>query len=126
MNKYGQAAVRAIRVYATAELSPEQAWEGATVELFGAGTSGQRKGCPRGAFLGLCEDGYVAGIAHGSYTLSRKNKDYAIRALAILRESPGFAADPEGLWRRVQGGVQKQHNSQMDVVIALWNAGLIS
>jgi len=79
MNKYGQAAVRAVRLINIGSISsPVDAWERATSEIFGKGTSSQKKGCPRGAFLGLCEDGKVLGIPPGKYTSSTKNKSYAI------------------------------------------------
>jgi len=39
------------------------------------------KGCPRGAFLELCEAGMIKGIASGKYTRSKRNKEYAIDAV---------------------------------------------
>ena len=48
--------------------------------------SAQKKGCPRGAFLGLCEDGLVKGIPAGNYTVSKDNKAYAVRAAELLIE----------------------------------------
>jgi hypothetical protein len=46
--------------------------------------SAQKKGCPRGAFLGLCEEGLVKGIPAGNYTTSKDNKAYAVRAAELL------------------------------------------
>ena len=40
----------------------------------------------------------------------------------ILRENESRSNDPLALWKRVMGGVDKSHNSQMDVVIALWES----
>jgi len=126
MSKYAEAAIKAVALLkARLAGSPEQAWERATAELFGTRTSAQRKGCPRNAFLGLCEEGLIKGISAGCYTRSRANKRYALIAVRILREAPALANDRGQLWQKVIGGQQKVHNSQMDVVIALWRAGLI-
>ena len=126
MNDYGRAAVRAVELY-TGGLarSPQEAWMRATAEFFGWGTTSQNKGCPRGAFLGLCEEGLIKGMPRGSYTRSAKNKKYALNAVAVLRQAPTLAADPIGLWRVVMRGETKVHNHQMDVVTSLWSTGLI-
>ena len=126
MGKYGTAAIEAVRIYEhrLAE-SPRAAWEQATSKMFGWGTSSQRKGCPRDAFLGLCEEGLVKGIESGDYTRSQKNKRYAVDAVAILQRHPSLAGNRNRLWSKVLADEHKKHNSQMDVVIALWNAGLI-
>jgi len=70
-------------------------------------------------------EGLVSGFPRGHYTQSRKNKDYAIRALSLLKQRKNLANDLEGLWRTVMKGEKKKHNSQMDVVVALWNNGLL-
>jgi len=126
MSKYGIAAVEAARLH-TRRLarSPQDAWEQASSKLFSKGTPGQRKGCPRNAFLGLCEEGLVKGIEPGDYTRSQKNKRYAVDAVAILQRRPSLAGNQNRLWSEVLADEHKKHNSQMDVVIALWNAGLI-
>ncbi len=126
MSKYGIAAVEAVGLYRQGESeSPEEAWEKATAKAFGAGTESQRKACPRGAFLGLCEEGLIEGIKPGQYTRSQKNKKYAINAIRALRKDPTLSNNLNALWNTVLGGASKQHNSQMDVVIALWNEKLI-
>lgn len=127
-NKYGIAAVRAAKLCleTAGSMSPQVAWETATIELFGIGTSSQRKGCPKGAFLGLCQEGYVAGIPRGEYSNSEKNRGYAVAAVELLSLEPRLVDDWKRLWERVLGGVVKQHNSQMHVVIALWQHGLLS
>ena len=125
-NKYGEAAIQATKLY-TSKLvnSPQDAWEQATKNIFGEGTSSQKKGCPKGAFLGLCEEGLVKGIPRGKFTNSTKNKDYAVLAVAILKNNTSLASDTSALWKSVLRGIEKQHNSQMDVVTALWNNGFI-
>jgi len=126
MSKYGKAAVEAVKSYTNgAAASPQDAWESATAKHFGLGTPSQQKGCPRNTFLGLCEAGLVAGVEPGSYTQSKKNKQYAVDAVAILKQRPSLLDDPKGLWATVLQGEPKKHNQQMDVVIALWKDGLI-
>jgi len=126
MGKYGEAAVKAVKLLVSGNVDrPKDAWEVATSEIFSKGTSSQRKGCPRNAFLGLCEEGKIKGIPPGNYTNSRKNKEYAIKAVQILQEIPALSSNPETLWNRVVERAYKAHNQQMDVVTQLWNNNLI-
>lgn len=125
MNKYGNAAVRAVKTYGPLAVSPREAWDKATTDIFGAGSSNQDKGCPRCAFLGLCEEGLLSRFPKGRYTQSIKNKEYALHALRLLRHRQDLTNDPDGLWRAVMNGKEKKHNSQMDVVVALWTSGLL-
>jgi hypothetical protein len=127
MDNYGVAAVLAART--RNGTSPRESWQHATRQLFPTLDS-QNKGCPKCAFLGLCEEGYVAGIPSGMYLTKANslNKQYAVAAVRELQRSPLMAAEvattPKELWRRVVGN-HKRHNSQMDVVLALWQSGLI-
>lgn len=82
------------------------------------------KGCPRGAFLGLCEEGLIKGIPCGSYTKSKKNKQYAIDAVEILKENLGKDLGKKELWYKITGN-KKSYNSQMDIVLELFNRGYI-
>lgn len=126
MGNYGAAAVLAVRMCQTDNLQdPCEAWIQAVNQVFPDSPSSRNKGCPRGAFLGLCEDGCVAGVQGGSFTRSKLNKQYALRAVHLLGEDPSLADDPAGLWKRVQGGVMKTPNGQMEVVTRLWTEGLI-
>ncbi|KQO18153.1 DUF6979 family protein [Paenibacillus sp. Leaf72] len=129
MNKYGVVAVHAARlILDDNNVKPVTAWNSAATNVFGEGTSQQKKGCPKNSFLGLCEEGLVNGIHKGKYTFTdgpQLNKQYAVRAVQILRSKPELIEDKSALWREVLNGVQKQHNSQMDVVLALWNSKLI-
>ncbi|MCX8118907.1 MAG: hypothetical protein N3G78_13390, partial [Desulfobacterota bacterium] len=54
-----------------------------------------------------------------------RNKQYALEAVNALRQKPELATDIMSLWKRVIRGGEKTHNSQMDVVIALWEKGWI-
>lgn len=124
MNSYGKAALDVVElINQKIEREPEKAWEIATIKIFGRGTAAQKKGCPKGAFLGLCEEGLVKGIPNGKYTNSEKNKGYAIRAVTLLRENPSLVHDPKALWTKV--AKELRHNAQMDVVLALWMHQLI-
>ena len=125
--KYAIAALNAVNLIKTGKTkSPVEAWEKATSELFGKGTSGQTKSCPRNVFLGLCEDGHVIGIEKGSYITYEKNKGYALEALRILENNPSFSDGPKELWELVVEGKDIVHNSQMDVVLALWRNGFLN
>lgn len=126
MAKYGKAAVQAVK-YLSEGLSsnPVDAWRRATQMVFPNSITAREKGCPRGAFLGLCEEGLIRGVRGGNYTKSKKNKIYAIKGVEILRENPALENDPKTLWQIVIEG-KKTHNQQMDVVIALWENNLFN
>jgi hypothetical protein len=127
VGRYGRAAVRATGFFHDSLVdSPQDAWEQATAEQFPDSTSSQEKGCPRGAFLGLCEEGLVRGIRSGHYTRSQKNKRYAVDAVALLQADPSLAHHEALLWSRAVAGENIAPNAQMDVVIALWDNGLIN
>ena len=54
------------------------------------------------------------------------NKAYALQAVKLLLMDPSRAGDgPRPLWQSVLAGVKKQPNAQMEVVLALWEKGLI-
>jgi hypothetical protein len=120
-SKYGQIAVDAA-LAASVGVSPVAAWDAVAARLFSGSPSAMRKNCPKSAFLGLAEAGQIVGISPGCYTRSKDNKRYAEAALQLLRADPTWAANAGALWIRIMAGTVKQHNSQMDVVIALWRA----
>ncbi len=122
MNTYGRAAVLATEM-AVYE-NPDLAWKSATNALF-LTEAARQKGCPKGAFLGLCEEGLVSGVKPGQYTRSKKNKAYALRAVVLLRNGAQPKNSKE-LWSLVMNNQTKAHNSQCDVVLALWHDNLIS
>jgi hypothetical protein len=126
MGCYGEAAVKAAKMLRDGEeASPVHAWACAVRKVFPDSQSSQKKGCPRGSFLGLCEEGKVQGVAPGNYTKSEKNKQYALAAVELLEREPTLMNDPKLLWKKVLDGVVKAHNHQMTVVAALWSAELI-
>jgi hypothetical protein len=128
MAKYGLAALRATELIRGSRcLAAPEAWVVATKEIFPGQPASQSKGCPRGAFLGLCESGFVVGVPVGRYTNAHLNKKYAIAAVQLLAVDSKLAARGEDeLWQRVMNGRTKRANSQMDVVLTLWTNGLIA
>ena len=127
MGKYGETAVEAVNLLNSGRAkSPRDAWDKAAAKIFSESLSisSQGKGCPRDAFLGLCEEGLVKGVAPGNYTSSEKNKEYAVKAVQILKNNPTSSYSQLALWKKVSGG-GISHNGQMDVVLSLWKNGLI-
>lgn len=103
-------------------IDPEYAWRSAAITVFPNSVENQKKGCPKSTFLGLAEAGHIVGIQPGKYTTSIDNKRYALSALRKLQTDPSLQDAPNDLWRHVLQGATKQHNGQMNVVIALWKA----
>ena len=128
MGTYGTAAVKSVEMVVSGETrSPKTAWRDVTNELF-ADTQYGPKSCPTGAFLGLCEEGLVKGISPGDYCDSEDNKDYAVAAVRVLGEKPELAGKKSALWKVAVARVRDDPvvpNSQMDVVVSLWDAGFI-
>lgn len=124
VNKYGQTAIMAVTLYANEKKEAKIAWGKASDEVFES-VSARDKSCPRNAFLGLCEEGLVKDILPNKYTRSIKNKEYALRAVELLKKEPRYKDNINELWVRIVGD-DKKHNSQMDVVIALYNEGLLN
>lgn len=100
----------------------------------GGNTLKKRKSCPNiGVHFWLCEAGEIDGVNNGDYMRSRlgrkKNKKYAIEAVKLLRSCPCLASDKKELWERAKENTcaveTLRHNNQLDVVLALFEAGLI-
>ncbi|HUD57775.1 MAG TPA: hypothetical protein VMR02_21280 [Terracidiphilus sp.] len=123
-NRYGEAALIATREGSSVGISPVARWESAMQRLYPSSSTARRKSCPRGAFLGLCEEGLVKGIPAGQYTASKDNKDYAVRAAELLAEGKQ-SWSVSALWQAVTSDPERAHNNQMDIVMALWKNGLI-
>ena len=104
---------------------PAAAWDMA-VSRFTRSISTRFTGCPRCVFLGLCGAGLIKGIAAGDYLgRTTKNARYAVTAVELLRENPAVARDTVAMWRMVTAGEAKKANGQMEIVVALWCAGMI-
>ncbi len=120
MSRYGEAAVKAERKRLPGKkLTPVEAWEWA-INQSSLSDSSKKKCCPKLAYVGLCESKKVVSSEKS------KNKRYAREAVRILRKTrPSSAA---ALWRQVTANLKCKgltHNGQMDVVLALKDAGYI-
>ncbi|WP_279048376.1 DUF6979 family protein [Cedecea davisae] len=125
MNKYALAARITVERNAqkmTPDMSVE--WQLTMNEIFPNQMSSRKKGCPRGAFLGLCEEGLIKGIPAGDYGLkpASVNKYYAVKAADLLLS--GEKLGSKSLWARVTDP-EKKHNSQMDIVLELHRHGYL-
>ena len=120
----------AVELCRVKNISPVSAWEEAIASETTSKNS-QKKSCPQSAFLGLCEDGHIEGIVPESYLKKKQdvaNKTYAIEAVRLLIEDSSQSSNLTALWCNVMqnvGDVGKRQNSQMAVVVALWNEGEI-
>ncbi len=122
-NNYGSIAVAVSKEGG----KPKEAWIRISKEVFDSKDS-QDKSCPRSTFLGLCEKGIVKGIKGGVYlknSSSNLNKRYALTAVNLLINNPTLSR--KELWRQVteELNIRIIHNSQMDVVLALWEKDMI-
>ena len=125
MSKYGETAILAVELVESGEAAdPDDGWERAARQIFPASQSLRDKGCPKGAFIGLCREGLVKGVDAGTYGRPSKNGKYAQDAARVLSENRFLCSQPNLLWKKV-AGPSKTENHQMDVVIALWQAGRI-
>ena len=122
-NKYGETAIVTLKRY-NADKILRTLWNTVAEELFDSRTS-QNKGCPRSTFLGLCEEGLVKGVSKGNYkSNSTINKNHGIEAVDFLKKNKIEFISSKDLWSKLNVS-GKSHNSQMDVVLALWYENLI-
>jgi hypothetical protein len=122
-NRYGDAAILAARQAASGG-NPIAQWEKSLEKLYPTSPVARQKSGPRGAFLGLCEEGLVKEIPAGDYSSSKDSKAYAVRAVALLTAAKQHWSK-SALWHEVTDGAGKQENGQIDIVLALWNNDLI-
>ena len=123
MNVYGKVTGLAMKKLDLG-CTPFDAWKKASAEVFPHSEESRNKGCPRGAFLGLCHTGLVKGVRKGSAE-SSKNGDYAILAVELIEKDPTLASgSASSFWERLETG--RSHNGQIDVVIALFIANRLA
>ncbi|MCS3770299.1 hypothetical protein HNP12_004436 [Aeromonas hydrophila] len=124
---YGLVAINATQLCKNEALTPCKAWELAAKKQF-SNVSAQIKSSPKSAFLGLCSEGLIRGIHQGRYSRSVRNRDYAVKAVRILQNEGDVLPSSTTLWNKVMATAEIKvlPNSQMDVVLALWGAGLIT
>lgn len=119
-NKYGEIAIQAVKEY---DGDARASWSQASKNFYFDKPYAASKGCPRTAFLGLCEEGLVKNIQKGNYLKANTtNKKYAIAALKLLRACEDNYTSIE-LWKAIKA--KTKHNNQMDVVIALYRVGYL-
>jgi hypothetical protein len=123
-NKFGEAALIAARLEVPTQVTAAQRWDTAVRQLYPDKPYMQKKSAPRAAFLGLCEAGAVKGISAGDPTPQNRNKEYAVKAVELLRA--GTHRTIPSLWTAVAEGDEAPHAAQLDVVMALWKNGLIA
>jgi hypothetical protein len=79
--------------------------------------------CPKGAFLGLCEEGLLRDIPARRSTRSVKSRGFALKAIELLRTDHTLANERAELEHRVFG--DRTPNDEVAVVLALWVEGVI-
>lgn len=121
-SKYAEIALETVAA-ARKGINPIKAWKRAARKWYPNSPSSQRKCCPRCALLGLIEEKLIKGVKPGVYTRSKANKGYAVKAVKLLIKNPTLSERPLELWATVLAVENKQHNGQMDVVVALWKNG---
>ena len=126
---YGIVAVNAATLAIESKISPVDAWQQAVRKEYPDSKESQLKSCPKNTFLGLCSEGLVKNISKRNYTKSELNRWYAKNAVAILKTNKSEIFTPLELWRAALqasgAAINKTHNSQMNVVLALWDGGMV-
>jgi hypothetical protein len=98
-------------------------WDVAVRRLYPDKPYMQKKGAPKGAFLGLCAAGLVQGIRGDDSAVASRNGEFAVKAAELLQA--GTHRTVTALWATVTSGEDLPHGAQMDVVLALWKNGLL-
>jgi hypothetical protein len=126
MNQFVKAALNAVKICQEhAEMGPCKAWQQAIDELSDS-VEVRKKSCPRNTFLGLCSLGFIVGIDKKDYNdVDNMEREYARLAVERIRVNPDLSNSPRKLWEEI-GNVGKEEDSQMDIVVALWKAELIT
>ncbi len=127
MPPFGKVAVKAVQNYRSHRFpSPMGAWDAAIRDICTI-DSIEEKICSRSVFLGLCEAGMVRGIPGGTYLKTKPgekspNKIFATSAAQLIAGEPGLVRNKSRLRELL---TDSGRNAQIDVVIALWESGLI-
>ena len=132
MTQFSEVAIQVVKKFqcGNSQLDPVTEWDAIANQIIQSQSSVE-KGCPKDAFLGLCDSGCVIGILARDYTKSTKNKKYAIQGIILIRKKPSLSTtySPQELWEEVMTSLNmdknKAHNGQMNIVLDLWNHGYI-
>lgn len=122
-NKYGEIAVATALVCQRNRSDIRDEWGKQAMYAFEGQPTSQKKGCPKSAFLALCEAGFIKGISKGNYGAPKESKNgyYAIAAAkALLVDS---SLSKKALWNIAREGIVKpaiNENNQIEVIIALY------
>lgn len=131
MTQFSEVAIQVVKKFqcGNSQLDPVTEWDAIANQIIQSQSSVE-KGCPKDAFLGLCDSGCVTGIPAGNYTKSTENKKYTIQGIILIRKRPSLSTySPQALWEEVMTSLNmdknKTHNGQMNIVLDLWNHGYI-
>ena len=100
------------------------AWQNSAAQLASSPHS-RDKGCPRSAFVGLANGGYLRGVSGRAEQLS-KNATYALVAKELYDERPEYLEQRAAWWAAVSQRCGTQRSSQngvLDVVAGLIQVG---
>lgn len=125
---YKKVAINAAKVAKDYQISPVKTWKFFAENEYEYSPTSQEKPCPKNTFLGLCQEGKLKGIPAEDYTASKNNRHYGLTAITILKNSSGKIYTASELWKEVmmhETDHNKRANSQMEVVLGLWEEGLI-
>jgi hypothetical protein len=104
---YGETAVEAVNLLVRKKAGmPAEAWRRA-VSGKRIRRPGQKSASAKGAFLGLCEEGYVRGIPPGDYSGAARHKAYAVKAAQFLTN--GHQPDKGALWASVVNRLKRDY-----------------
>ena len=129
MGKWGEVILRTLKIIKVKKDIPIiEAWKKSALEIFGQASKSRKRGCPRAAFLGLCEEGLIKGFPPGNYTNAIKNKEYALKAVELLKkEHHGInSAETLSIVLKDHLNLKKRLNAQMDVIYTLWENGYLN
>ncbi len=122
-NKYGEVAVATVLARQSNRSDIRDEWCKQAVYVFEGRSASQKKGCPRSAFLALCEAGFIKGINKGDYGAPKESKNgcYAKAAAGALLVDSSLSK--KELWEIGRASVDNpatDENSQIEIVIALY------
>jgi len=127
MTNYEAITLKAVKILSEKQTSSfEEVWKKSGKEL-DLEESIWKKGCPKNAFIGVCEMGLIKGIQGIPNVELSKNGKYAVTALRLIIKNPQLYTNMSGpdLWREVLKEchleTSKNYNQQMAVVLTLWN-----
>ena len=108
-NKYGEAALIAARLEVSERVTAAERWDVAVRRLYPEKPYMQKKGAPKGAFLGLCAAGLVKDVAADETISANRNGTFAVKAVELLRR--GTHRTVTELWAEVSAGEDLEHGA---------------